>query len=213
MTYNAASWIQTAVRLPHPAWRWPQVWYGKLLRAEQAARRRSLRSFEAGDGGGGARTNTLGAPAMAKLTKFLLQVKLKQVEPLVPTLLKEKKHFRFWRPHAQCSGAEEKMFVISHRQKHRSSRVVFTCFQFVPGSCFWLKWNSSTRLWQKLPQGGLRTAAVVPAVVAHSPERFTRKYTRKYPVAGTGYTSPSFYSLDAMYRYCCKPGIYTIYYI
>ena len=76
-------WPHTPVRLPTPRRGGVRFGSAKELRADEAVPRRRSISFKAGNGGGGGRINTLGAPAVAKQTKpdDPMQV---QVEPAVP---------------------------------------------------------------------------------------------------------------------------------
>ena len=59
--------INTTIRLPHPASRWSQVWYGRIISCRAGGSAWMVEKLQSWKrGGGGARTNTLGAPAVAK---------------------------------------------------------------------------------------------------------------------------------------------------
>ena len=85
--------------------------------------------LQAGNGGGGARINTLGAPVVAKQRKpgDPLQV---EAEPVVPLLLKASKTIQILKA-TRSMLRRIFFFVIYHRRKHRSLRVLFTWIQYL----------------------------------------------------------------------------------
>ena len=111
----------------------------KHFRAQQAVRRESSRSSQSWQRGEGARTDTLDAPAVTKLTKPDDPPQV-QVEPVMqcPKENKAIQIFGGHMPNAQCSGGKKKIvcdFTWFQWPKTPLVACVFTWFQYMTVFC------------------------------------------------------------------------------